>query len=168
MGIVSPHNRLYEPSKPVSIEENKALVLRIVEAINKGGAAFMAKAPEFYADDIVLHDAHSQDIRGLHDYVERHVKHLFDVFPDASVAVEDIVAEGDKVVSRMTITGTQTGEIHHFPFDLHATNKKVRIDAIYIQRISGGKVVEEWEKQDTLGVMRQLGYELSLKASEGR
>ncbi len=167
VGIASPHNRLYEPSRAVSIEENKALILRIVEAINKGGTTFVAKAPEFYSDDIVLHDAHSQDIRGLHDYVERHIKHLFEVFPDASVAVEDTFAEGDKVVSRMTITGTQTGEIHHFPFDLHATNKRVRIDAIYIQRISGGKVAEEWEKQDTLGVMRQLGYELSPTASEG-
>ncbi len=112
-------------------------MLRIVEAL-KGGAAFVSKAPEFYAEDIMLHDAHSQDIRGIHDYIEQHVKHLFEVFPDASVAVEDIIAEGDRVVTRMSIAGTQTGQVHHPRLDLHATNKKVRMDAIYIDRISRG------------------------------
>ncbi len=166
------HNHVTDQTndrKSVSVEQNRALVLRIVETLGKGGAAFIARAPEFYAEDIVLHDARSQDIRGLHDYVEQHVKHLFDVFPDASVTVEDIIAEGDKVVGRMTITGTQTGQIHHPQLDLRATNKKVRIDAIYIDRISEGKIVEEWEKQDTMGVMQQLGFVLVPgKQGEGR
>ncbi len=144
-------------------------MLRIVEALKKGGAAFMARAPEFYAEDIVLHDAHGKDIRGLHDYVQQHIKHLFDVFPDASVRVEDIIAEGDKVVGRLTIAGKQTGWIHHPLLDLRATNKRVKIDAIYIDRISGGKVVEEWEKQDTMGVMQQLGFTLvPEKEGEGK
>ncbi len=150
----------------MSAEDNRALFLRIVEELKKGGKSFVAKAPEFYADDIILHDAHSQEIRGLHDYIERHVKHFFDAFPDFSVVVEDIVAEGDRVVGRLTITGTQSGQIHHDQLDLYATNKKVRIEAVYIERISGGKIVEEWEKQDTAGVLQQLGFILTPPKSD--
>ncbi len=144
----------------MSAEGNKALVLRLVDALNKDRAAVVSKAPEFLANDIVLHDAHGQDIRGIHDYVERHLGHLFEVYPDARVAVEDIIAEGDKVVARMTITGTQAAEIHHPLVDVPVTGMKVHMDVVYIERIAGGKIAEEWEKQDTLGVVRQLGFAL--------
>ncbi len=144
--------------KSVLAKENKALVLRLVDALNRDREAIVSKASEFLADDIVLHDAHGQDIRGIHDYVERHLRHLFEVYPDASIAVEDIIAEGDKVVARMNITGTQAREIHHPLLDVPVTGRKVKMDVVYIERIAGDKIVEEWERQDTMGVLKQLGF----------
>ena len=75
-------------------------------------------------------------------------------FPDLHVTVEDVMAEGDKAVTRWTIRGTHQGEIEEFG---PPTGKQVEINGITIHRIEGSKIVEEWERYDNLSVMRQLG-----------
>ncbi|MFZ0440426.1 MAG: ester cyclase, partial [Candidatus Sulfotelmatobacter sp.] len=74
-------------------------------------------------------------------------------FPDGRWTIEDQVAEGDKVVTRWTFVGTHEGEL----MGIRPTNKKVAISGIMIDRVVGGRIAEEWEEPDTLGMMQQLG-----------
>ena len=67
--------------------------------------------------------------------------------------VEDLIAEGDKVVGRITAYGTHTGEL----FGVPATGREIRVSGIAIWRISDGKIVEHWHETDGLGLMQQLG-----------
>ena len=74
-------------------------------------------------------------------------------FPDARFTIEDIVAEGDKLADRYTISGT-----HVRPFlGIAATGRHVRLSGITIVRIAGGKIAERWAVTDQLGLLRQLG-----------
>ena len=79
---------------------------------------------------------------------------LRSAFPDLKATIEDTIAEGDKVVIRMTWRGTHTGgEFMGIP----ATGKSVSIGVIDIIRISGGKAVEHWGQMDSMLMMQQLG-----------
>jgi predicted ester cyclase len=69
------------------------------------------------------------------------------------LTVDDLIVEGDKAVVRYTITGTHKGAFMGVP----PTNKKVTIWVIEIDRFAGGKIVEGWDRFDTLGIMQQLG-----------
>ena len=74
-------------------------------------------------------------------------------FPDLKVTVEDIIAEGDKVSCRFTITGTHKGGL----MGIAPTGKQVRLAGMEVHRIVDGKAVEHWESFDQLGMMHQLG-----------
>jgi steroid delta-isomerase-like uncharacterized protein len=74
-------------------------------------------------------------------------------FPDGRVTIEDMIAEGDKVVTRYNSRGTHKGDFMGIP----ATGKKVAVTGIVISRIAKGKIAEEWEEFDALGFMVQLG-----------
>ena len=69
------------------------------------------------------------------------------------VTVEDLIAEGDKVVGRMTASGTHKGEF----MGAAPTNKVVTMQETHICRFSQGKVVEHWGLEDSMGLMQQLG-----------
>jgi predicted ester cyclase len=72
--------------------------------------------------------------------------------PDARIAVEDLIAEGDRVAGRFTLHGTHTGPFLH----LAATGHSVRVDIIDINRVAGGRIVERWGQTDTLALLEQL------------
>ena len=74
-------------------------------------------------------------------------------FPDMVVSTNDMIAEGDKVVSRWTGTGTHQGEFMGIP----STGNKVTVTGIGIDRLVDGKIVEHWEQFDTMGMMQQIG-----------
>jgi len=82
---------------------------------------------------------------------------MFGAFPDWQVTVEDMIAEGDKVVARYTAHGTQRGELLGIP----ATGKSVTTTAIDIFRIADSKIAEHRVESDTLGLMQQLGVLLA-------
>jgi len=125
----------------MSAKENKALVRRLFEALNKGKAAAMAAIDR------------SIDMRGdLKDFKQKESE-WYDAFPDMHITIDDMVAEGDKVAARVTMTGTHKGEIMGIP----PTNKKVTISLITISRIAGGKIVEDHGEYNALDLMRQLG-----------
>jgi steroid delta-isomerase-like uncharacterized protein len=108
---------------------------------------------------LCLSSCGGQDIRSL-DQLVKHVGNYSDTFPDAHFTIDDIVVEGKKVAVRYTFTGTHKGEGLGIP----STNKKVTIRGIKTShRNTSGKIVEEWEEFDTLGVMRQLGLEPTLR-----
>jgi len=132
----------------MSTEENKALTRRAYEALNQRDlAAFY----ELLTPDFVLHDA-STTIQGLEAY-KQWISLYFTAFPDARLTLEEMIAEGHKVVVRQTFRGTHTGELMGIP----PTGKQVAVPGIFITRIVNGKAVEQWANYDNLGLMQQLG-----------
>jgi steroid delta-isomerase-like uncharacterized protein len=112
----------------------------------------MAAINELYSSDFVLHGGSGEDICGIENFKQQ-LCEFFNAFPDLHFAIEDMIVEGDKVVVRHIWTGTHTGVMGGIP----PTYKKLMLWAISIDRIAGGKFVEEWERYDTLGLMQQLG-----------
>ena len=129
-------------------EENKALARLSWEIVTEG-----AQAPleEVYAADFVFHQP-DEDIHGV-EGLRQFVSMIFEAFPDFRVTLEDEIAEGDKVVSRWTGQGTHKGEL----MGIAPTGNQVRVTGITIHRIEDGKIVEEWENFDALGMMQQIG-----------
>jgi predicted ester cyclase len=74
-------------------------------------------------------------------------------FPDQWWQIEDLIAEGDKIVARTTMTGTHQGDF----FGISATGRSVTLKGIHIMRVADGRVIEHWGSNDDLGMMRQLG-----------
>lgn len=72
---------------------------------------------------------------------------------DMTFTVDDLVAEGDRVASRITWTASHKGDLMGIP----ATGKKVTVSEMHIYRISNGKIVERWGEVDMMGMMQQLG-----------
>jgi steroid delta-isomerase-like uncharacterized protein len=134
----------------VSIEENKALVRRLIDEIV--GKANLAIADELIASDFVLRSPGRPDVRGREGY-KQFCQAYFNAFPDLRMSVEEQIAEGDNVVTRWSSTGTHRGEVMGVP----PTGKQVSMTGIVIYRCAGGRIVEEVEELDLLGVMQQLG-----------
>jgi predicted ester cyclase len=136
----------------MSVEENKALMRHLFDESNKGKTAAMAVIDELYDTNIVMHCPRGKDICGLKDYKQAN-EESFDEIPDAYSIIDDMIAEGDKVAVRLTMTGTYVGKMG----DTVSTSKKVTVSMIMIDRVAGGRFVEEWVRYDTLGFMEQLG-----------
>lgn len=132
----------------MSAEENKAIALRSWEAVSQGN---LYAFDEVYAEDFVGHEP-DEDLHGS-QAVKEFAATYVGAFPDLVITVEDVIAEGDKVVTRWSASGTHRGELLGIP----PTGKQMTIMGITIHRIEGGKIVEEWESPDNLGMMQQLG-----------
>ena len=135
---------------PMSTEVNKTSLRRFYdEAFNKKNKAAI---DEFIAPDQVDHAAPPGTPGGLAGAKQTITMYLT-AFPDLHFTVEDLIAEGDKVVARLTVRGTQKGAFMGIP----PTGKHVTSTAIDINRLAGGKSVEHWLEMDTLGLLHQLG-----------
>jgi steroid delta-isomerase-like uncharacterized protein len=143
----------------VSIESNKNIVRRYQEAYNTANYEALA--------EVVAADVHTPNVvsgmpAGLEGAITVHQTTLLGM-PDYLTTIEDLIAEGDKVVARVTITGTHTGDFWGVP----PTGRRVNLTAIYIVRITGGKIVEHWGEEDGMKVFRQLGFKLKLEEITG-
>jgi steroid delta-isomerase-like uncharacterized protein len=127
-------------------EENKALVQRSWEIDNP------ESLDEFYPPNVVWHMP-EQELRGIEE-AKQFVSTFLEAFPDTSFSVEDLIAEGDKVVSRYTARGTHQGETEEFG---PPTGRQLEQEGITIHRIEDGKIVEEWSQYDNLSILQQLG-----------
>ena len=135
----------------MSIDQNKALVRQMVEAVfNQGG---MERVDEFLAPGFVEHEELPPGVPSGRDGVKVLSAMLRSAFPDFKATIDDVVAEDDKVVLRMTWSGTHNGEFMGIP----PTGKSVSFGVIDIIRISGGKFVEHWGQMDSMSLMQQLG-----------
>ena len=135
-----------DPGDP---EENKAILRRIVEeVINQKNLDLV---DEFYPTDYVYHFPPNPDIQGPEGF-KQYFSTAFAAFPDFHVTIEDMFAERDRVVSRITARGTHQGEFMSIP----PTGKLVTVTGIAIHRFADGKIVEDWEIVDFLGMMKQL------------
>ena len=136
----------------MEIEENKALVRRLYDEVVNGGNLDLAD--KFISPDAIEHEDLSDN--GLDSF-----KNFFAAFrgayPDLKFTVEDMIAEGDKVVVRITVTGTNDGDCDFMKFA--PTGKKIDIETIDIFRCTDGMLVEHWGRTDTLCMLDQLGKE---------
>jgi len=135
----------------MSLEDNKRVVQRAFDSMSEGREVFEAEHDEIYSEDLVGHfsgmppvsiDLHRQF--GLATY---------EAFSDLQRPVDDLVAEGDKVVARWTSVGTHDGSFQGIP----PTGKTVKTTGITVFRLADGKIVEEWSESDMLGMLQQLG-----------
>jgi steroid delta-isomerase-like uncharacterized protein len=134
----------------MSVEENKADTRRAVDEFwNKGN---MELLNEFWATNYIHHDPGTPEVNDLEGF-KQWVITTRTGFPDLKVTIEDIIAEGDKVVTRWTFRGTHKGELGGIP----PTGKQVTMTGITIDRIADGKTVESWWNSDGLGFLQQLG-----------
>lgn len=133
----------------MSLEENKAIVRRLIGAINGRNLALL---DDLIAQDFFYH-AQPHQIQGL-DAVRQVIEDEVKGFPDLHVTIEDIIAEGDKVWVHLEQTGTHTGEF----LGLAPTGKKMKYASVAIWRIANGKIVEGWGVYDYLDYYKELGF----------
>jgi predicted ester cyclase len=133
----------------MSTEENKALVRRFYEEIDKGNLEAM---DELVAEDYVDHSPPPFPCppgrQGL--------KEAFKLFWEATPGrheIEDQIAEGDKVVTRLTAYGKHDGDLPGAP----RTGNEMKMTAVAIHRIADGKLVEKWSDKDELALVQQIG-----------
>ena len=133
-----------------STEENKQLVRRYYEE-------FYDRRNFGVIDELVSADYvhHIPDVLNkvmvYQDFRKRELQ-ISGAFPDLPRTIEDMIAEGDKVVTRSVMKGTHSGNLPNIP----ATDKKIDVDSVVINRIKDGKIVEGWESYDSLGMYLQL------------
>jgi len=129
-------------------EENKAIVRGFAEQVWNEGRLDRFEA--FILPDVVPHTGPAvTDANSL----KQGIATIRNAFPDIHIALDDALAEEDKVVARFTISGTHKGEFNGIP----ATGKQAVFSGITIYRLAGGKIAEFWTEVDNLGMMQQLG-----------
>jgi len=130
----------------MKLEQNKAIVRDYLnEVVNKGN---MAAFDSFFSEDVVFNEA-----RNFREQFPVRMRAIRSAFPDHHLTIRDQIAEGDKVVTRVTFHGTHQG-----PFNgVAATGKQVEWSGIAMDRIADGKVVEMWHVQNTAALMQQIG-----------
>ena len=133
----------------MSTEENKAIDRRLTEeGWNQGNTAIF---DEFLAADFLGHDP-SGPLHGPEGFTQLYATYRT-AFPDTHLTIEDQIAEGDMVVSRLTATGTHQGPLMGIP----PSGKRVTITGTTILRYASGKVAEAWYEYDALGMLQQIG-----------
>ena len=135
----------------MSIEENKSLVLKMVDELFVKGNS--SKVDELLSPNFIEHEQLPPGIPTGREGLKQLITILHSAFPDFNAKVEDIIAADDKVVIRMTWQGTQKGEFIGMP----PSNKSMTINVFDILRVMDGKVVEHWGLFDSMSMMQQLG-----------
>jgi steroid delta-isomerase-like uncharacterized protein len=123
-------------------EENKTIARRVYEIISTGD---FERTREIVDQDAPDNELLSNDPPAkLIDTFKDTFAEAREGFPDLSITVEDVMAEGDRVAARVTMRGTHRGEFQ----GIAPTGKRVEVKAIDMFRISNGKIVEHWGHAD--------------------
>jgi steroid delta-isomerase-like uncharacterized protein len=131
---------------------NKATVRRFLEAMNTGDAELVSQTiDEVFEPDVKQHTPF--EVTGTQALKEMVVARLSRAFPDLHIPVEELIAEGDKVVEKDMVTGTHQGEYNGLP----PTGKSVSYNEIFIMRFVNGRIAEIWGVVDVFSQLRQLG-----------
>ncbi len=132
---------------------NKATFTRLHDAMNTGDVGFISKTIDAVVEpDLLFHAPVPVGANGV-QALKQVMAILLRVYPDLHLAVEDLIAEGDKVVGRTTVTGTHRGEY----LGIEPTGKSVTYNEIFIFRFVDGRVAEIWGVVDVLSQLQQLG-----------
>ena len=142
-------------------EQNKELIRNYFKELDKGNAEIFREV--FATDAAYYFPSGITEPMSLEQEIEQ-FKTFHNAIPDFVYNVEEIISAGDKVIVRFIARGTHTGEIEEM--GIPATGNKVEVSSIIIFRIENGKVVEERQDADMLGLMMQLGMELKPKEEE--
>lgn len=139
----------------VHSDENKQLYMRLAdEVLNRKD---LSVVDELIDVNFVEHVAGAARLVGVEGFKAARRRRNA-AFPDWHIDIEDLIAEGDKVVVRATGHGTHRGEF----MGISPTGKRVSVRWIAIYRVEYGKLVEHWQNIDDLGLLKQLGANLSL------
>jgi C-1 hydroxylase len=131
----------------MSVEVNKDLIRRYIETWNRGD---IEELVEFWSPDLVHH---TRNDRHGYEATKQIIAQFMSNFEDMRFRIEDMIAEGDKVVTRLRWRATHTGDYLCVP----ATRKQVECALIGIARVEDGKIVEHWGVTDELHLMQQMG-----------
>jgi hypothetical protein len=142
----------------VSTEANKAIARRHVEEY--WGKARVELAAELYADPHLFHGPDGRDATPSPAEAGRAVAAMHCAFSDLNFAVDDVIAEGDRVVLIWTARGRHTGEYRGIAPTGLSDERGLR--GINVYRIEGGRIVERWEWFDRLGLLERMGASLRL------
>lgn len=151
VGMLVLRRMLGRKGGAAAVSANKEIVRHLVDEVwtNRNFAA----VDELVAADYVGHDPNQPEpIKGREGFKQFAAMYQA-AFQDATVTIDDQIAEGDLVVTRWTGRGTHTGEL----MAIAPTGKEVTVSGITISRLADGQVAEEWELMDALGMLVQLG-----------
>ena len=128
-------------------EENKALVRRVYDLFDRRK---IEATYELYAPQCVFHMSHGDmSVNECREFDSM----LLSAFPDLSLTIEDMIAEGDIVAYRVTLRGTHQGKF----MGIASTGNKIEITFADFVKIKAGKLVQFWNTVDNLSFMQQLG-----------
>ena len=131
---------------------NKAVIRRLLDAMNTGDAELVAQAiDEVFEPDVKQHGPF--EATGTQAIKEMVAARLYQAFPDIHITLDDLIEEGDKVVEMDTVTGTHLGEFNGLP----PTGRSVSYSEIFIMRFVNGRIAETWGVVDIFSQMKQLG-----------
>jgi steroid delta-isomerase-like uncharacterized protein len=134
----------------MTAEANKDVMRRFVEFINTGSEKL---AEELISPDAVFHiPGRAEPMRGPAGYLVV-IGMMRGGFPDIQWALEEMIAEDDKVAARFTMRGTHHGSF----FGVPPTGKTIEVQAMNFYRLAGGKFIEERGQPDLLGLLQQIG-----------
>lgn len=136
----------------MSLEENKDLIRRYVQAIDDNQSSDWSVLDDYIAEDFVAHTAPLPGV-GLDRDGMKQAAEMFRVGTPGRHEIVMQVAEGDLVVSHVVGQGVHTGEL----FGIPATNNEVKTEGIAIHRVRDGKIVEYWAVVDGVRVLQQMG-----------
>jgi len=135
------------------MSDNKAVFKRFDDAVNTGDLDLIAKTiDEVFQPDVLISTPLPVEATGA-EALKQVWAMLLHAFPDLRVAVEDVIADGDKVVVRNTVTGTHQGTY----MGLAPTGKTVTYGEIFILRFVDGRIAQTWGVVDVASQLKQLG-----------
>ena len=134
----------------MSTEASKAVLRDLIERIINRRE--LAAADELFAADVVDHSPPPGVPAGL-EGVRQTFALMQRAYPDWQTTIEDLIAEGDRAVARVTHRGTHAGDF----FGIPPTGRRVQWTATHVVRVADGKVTEHWATEDNLGLLQQLG-----------
>ena len=137
--------------RAAAADDNKRLVRRALEEIYANGD--LELLDELIHPDFVDHEPAHPDRPTGPEGVRQTVRELHGAFGDLRFDVEDEIAEGDKVVQLVTMSGRHTGSL----MGQGPTGREFAVRHVYIWRIEGGQIAEHWGSRDDLGLLGQLG-----------
>jgi steroid delta-isomerase-like uncharacterized protein len=130
-------------------EQNKALVCRWFREMDAG---HLDALDMLVSDAYLDHNPPLPDLPPGREGVRQAIQILLTAFPDVTHTIHDQLAEGDKVMTRVTARATFTGQI----FGVRPTGKTIEVSGIALHRVADGKLVEHWAHMDMAGFMQQI------------
>ena len=139
-----------ESQEKAKEEKNKAIISHFYEEMEDKGNLDVVE--DIIATNCVFHFPGGVNVRGPEGYKE-YIAPIYTALPDLKHVIEDMIAEGDKVVARFTVRGTYRGEF----MGIAPTGKQVVCTSMAVYSIVKGKFMEVWCDYDALGLMQQFG-----------
>lgn len=138
----------------MSVEENKDVVRREIKEV--WAKKNLMVIDDLYDSNFINHSPFP-DTTPDREGIKQGIKNVLNAFPDVELTIEDLIAENDKVVERVTATGTHKGDY----MGIIPTNKQITIPVITINRFADNKIVERWSLVDSLAMLQQFGVTFS-------